>query len=347
MITSLEIKNYKCFKEITLPNLSRINLFSGSNSVGKSAILEAIWLNNGYYNPHVEFQTYTFRGFTTFQKDNLMKDLFHNFTYSNKIILICKGETDIYCRSHTIESFDLESFSTDNGKDGTSFDSTLRNQKGIKTTTNIKNHDSESTQLYFKGDELVAQKARELIANSIYVQSKGSDFNEEEFDAYTLLSEEGKKKLLVTALQEFDPYFEGIEIGSKGGKKYFQIKVSYLQQAIPMNFLGNGIVHLMHCILAIIRAKSGSVMVDEIENGIYHENLGIIWTQLHKLAEKFNVQIFASTHSYECIREAHNALKGKDALKVFRLQRSDSDIEAIEYNEESLGASLKFNMEIR
>ncbi len=54
-INEIEIKNYKCFKNFKTTNFSRINLISGKNNVGKTAFLEACYINvyshNSMNNP--------------------------------------------------------------------------------------------------------------------------------------------------------------------------------------------------------------------------------------------------------------------------------------------------------
>src|SRR6266705_4013032 len=45
MIRSFHIRNYRGFKEFTIKPLDRVNLITGSNNVGKTALLEALYLN--------------------------------------------------------------------------------------------------------------------------------------------------------------------------------------------------------------------------------------------------------------------------------------------------------------
>lgn len=42
--------------------------------------------------------------------------------------------------------------------------------------------------------------------------------------------------------------------------------------------------------------------IDEIENGLHYTVQAEFWTYLFRLAQQFNVQIFATTHSIEMIR---------------------------------------------
>ncbi len=53
MITQLNIKNFKIFKELHLEKLSRFTLLSGYDNVGKSTILEAIFMLFDLNNPHI------------------------------------------------------------------------------------------------------------------------------------------------------------------------------------------------------------------------------------------------------------------------------------------------------
>ena len=51
MFTSLSIRNFRCFNTLSIDNaLDRVNLIAGLNSVGKTALLEAIYLLIGMGN---------------------------------------------------------------------------------------------------------------------------------------------------------------------------------------------------------------------------------------------------------------------------------------------------------
>jgi AAA15 family ATPase/GTPase len=42
MLDSLHIKNFRCFEDLTIPSLGRVNLIVGKNNTGKSTLLEAM-----------------------------------------------------------------------------------------------------------------------------------------------------------------------------------------------------------------------------------------------------------------------------------------------------------------
>ncbi len=70
---------------------------------------------------------------------------------------------------------------------------------------------------------------------------------------------------------------------------------------------------------------------------------------IDKAARDFNTQVIATTHSYECIREAHEAFnKSADYdFSLHRLDRVEDRIEIVTYDQESLEAAVKTDFEIR
>ncbi|MHC5726831.1 MAG: AAA family ATPase, partial [Nostoc sp.] len=46
MIKNIEIKNFRCFDELKVSGFEKINLISGKNNVGKTGLLEALFINS-------------------------------------------------------------------------------------------------------------------------------------------------------------------------------------------------------------------------------------------------------------------------------------------------------------
>jgi predicted ATP-dependent endonuclease of OLD family len=65
------------------------------------------------------------------------------------------------------------------------------------------------------------------------------------------------------------------------------------------------------------------------------------------LAEELNVQVYATTHSSECIGAAYQALKDRGSLRLHRLQEHDGTIEAVTYTEEALAGAVDYDIEVR
>jgi AAA15 family ATPase/GTPase len=96
-------------------------------------------------------------------------------------------------------------------------------------------------------------------------------------------------------------------------------------------------------------ARDGTLLVDEIENGIHHSVLGHLWTAIGYAAELFNTQVVATTHSLECIIAAYQAFRNRTPfdLTLHRLDRTNGETRAIAYDEESMEGALSIPMEVR
>ena len=62
MLTSFSIKNFRCFHDLTIDRLERINLIAGKNNVGKTSLLEAIHLHCLPDKPHLWIKVHKLRG---------------------------------------------------------------------------------------------------------------------------------------------------------------------------------------------------------------------------------------------------------------------------------------------
>jgi AAA15 family ATPase/GTPase len=100
--------------------------------------------------------------------------------------------------------------------------------------------------------------------------------------------------------------------------------------------------------LAIAARNDGVLIVDEIENGFYHERLPSIWKGLYESCDKHQVQLFATTHSMECLRALLPTLKGHEGdFRLIRMKREGNQSVAKIINGDSLEAALEGDVELR
>ncbi len=97
--------------------------------------------------------------------------------------------------------------------------------------------------------------------------------------------------------------------------------------------------------------RNGIVLIDEIENGLRYSSQEILWKAVFAAAKEFNVQIFATTHSIECVRAFSSSYsqqeKDKDEIKLFRIEKNDDNFKVVSYDHGILEASLERNWEVR
>ena len=106
---------------------------------------------------------------------------------------------------------------------------------------------------------------------------------------------------------------------------------------------------MLNLALAMNEANGGLVLIDEIENGLHYSAQRKVFSNLLTMAKEFNVQIFATTHSSECIRAAYRSFEEKDRpeFAFYRLSCVKDETKAVYFDNEMMETSIEFRMEIR
>ena len=75
--------------------------------------------------------------------------------------------------------------------------------------------------------------------------------------------------------------------------------------------------------LAMYSTRNGVILIDEVESGVHYSVLEKLWEVIDEFSQEFSVQVFATTHSYECLIAAHKVFSKKEKydFKLYRLER--------------------------
>jgi AAA15 family ATPase/GTPase len=144
------------------------------------------------------------------------------------------------------------------------------------------------------GETKMADKYKEKLASFFY----SPQFS------MTMLPQQIEKLLInkqldgvIEALQEIDANITDIRMGMTG-IIYMDIG---LDKLLPINIMGDGIRRILSILTVISNIQGGVLFVDEIENGLHYSTLQILWKAILKALDVYHVQLFATTHSNECI----------------------------------------------
>jgi AAA15 family ATPase/GTPase len=101
--------------------------------------------------------------------------------------------------------------------------------------------------------------------------------------------------------------------------------------------------------VAFHQARKGGLLIDEIENGIHYSVMPRVWRSLAMLSKKFDVQLFATTHSNECIRAAHAAFKQERRydFRLHRIDRIKKEPKVATFDNKMLSTAIESGLEIR
>src|SRR5205814_874951 len=118
---------------------------------------------------------------------------------------------------------------------------------------------------------------------------------------------------------------------------------------LPLSTLGDGMQRTLAIALALTNTKDGMLLIDEFENGLYYSLQPDVWRFIFRLARQLNVQVFAATHSLDCI-QAFQRVADEDSQAesiLVRLDTKDNDVGAVVFDEEELASITRGQIEVR
>jgi len=153
---------------------------------------------------------------------------------------------------------------------------------------------------------------------------------------------------VLEALQAIEPSLVSIEDNSSGGSPRIWGDIG-LPELLPLEAMGEGMNRLAQLAIRFASTASpGVVLIDEIENGIHHSVMPKIWKVIDTAARKLQIQIFATTHSWECVEAAYNALDLEEAdFLLHRIERDTTGCRCVTIPPSSIESIVQYNMEIR
>lgn len=368
MLRSFAIKNFRGFRDLTVEPLDRINLIAGMNNTGKTSLLEAIYLhlNPGKIEAAIDLNrmqgiddevalSRQWGNEADALADALEEDcgwLFHSREIALPIELASRDDRGIE-RVTELKFADR----TTAGAEYPEIPSLLK-AESLGWVANITPHlvhryrDSTGR----VGFSLAARAKQRIILNGVNLPKHGpSRFlkfglhsSTPDVEEFSRIEAAGRQDEIISALRILEPRLQRLSLLVIAGKPAIHGNLG-LKRLVPIALLGEGVRRLLSFVLAIIDCPGGTVLIDEIENGLHHSVLQKVWTAIAHAARRADVQVFATTHSFECIEAAHEAFTadGIYDLRLHRLERVDDRVTAVTYSQKTLGTSVDMNLEVR
>jgi hypothetical protein len=367
MYKSIKINNFKGFQEFVLDNIGKINLIAGVNNVGKTALLEAIFLHCGAYNPSLTLNLNKFRGFEQLHVEfggewekSPWDSLFNDFDKSKKIEI--RGDfTDGNVRKIGLQVVRSSEESPEKGPIIQSGPSAFRNiPLDTENTIVLRLNYEEFTGKKFNKKKSGASflsigpngvstpMVKQSPFSTIFLPARYRIPLEEDAKRFGNLDVVGQQNMLLDALKLIEPKLKRIAVVASGGVPVLYGDIG-LSQMLQLPYMGDGMSRLASIILAIGNAQDGVVLVDEIENGFHHSMMQKVWAAIDRAARHSNTQVFATTHSLECIIAAHKAFSQAEHydLLVHRLNRVDETIKDVTFSQCDLDTAFELKMDVR
>ena len=348
MLTQLKIRNFRGFQDLTMDSLKAINLIAGENNTGKTSLLEAVFLLSAAGNPRLGINSIVLRGF---EGEKILPEAVETF-WKQLFFGLDVGQSIEIKGNHTEHgSLALKISSEQQTSADIPLDRAERvsatNQMGYPSLVFRYLDPSSGTLIKSlirmkEGKFEVHQPATNILLPSVILLSQSRD---PQGDAHRLaeLKQRKQGEVVLEALQIIEPKLKSIEENSSGGAPMIWGDVG-LSELIPLAAMGEGMNRIARIVLTITVPKGGIVLIDEIENGLHHSILLAVWRYIDKLAQKFDTQIIATTHSRECVRATQRASLDPDRFRYHRLEKGNY---RVTYDPEVLEAAFEHNFEIR
>jgi AAA15 family ATPase/GTPase len=133
------------------------------------------------------------------------------------------------------------------------------------------------------------------------------------------------------------------------GRRVAVVRLSDSSERYPLKSMGDGLSRVLQITLALVNAKDGILLVDEFENGLHWTVQPKLWHMVFRLAKRLNVQVFATTHSQDCVKAFSSVWQDDEDTATFhRLDRdSQNGVKVTAYDRSTLSDSVETEVEVR
>lgn len=311
-LTNITIEQFKCFSSFKAEGFKRVNLIGGKNNVGKTAFIEACYIN-------------------VFSLDikNMISSIVSIKGRREKANLVyedikAQSFLDSIRRYEVISNIKAQQFSVweGDGKKEYQFDI-----DGKSASINAKEINISMTQ----------------AGNIDFIDSFGrSDIKL--IKTFQTIQKLDKENELNNFVNEFDSSIESFKV--IGDKPQCKVNGEYLD----LTEFGDGLKHYISIICGLYACENGYLFIDEIGNGIHYTQHDKLWELILTISEQTKCQVFAITHSKEMLESfarVAKKLNEQDISYTTLVKNKQGEIKAIAQDYEMLFYSLSQEHEVR
>ena len=369
MFSEISVENFRAFKKISLSDFKKVNLFVGNNNSGKTSLLEALFLSINPVNSSLSAKINDFRRLNIVGESDSWNTLFHMLNVSEKVSITTTLKVPNEKRIIEITpKFDIEvngSAVYEKGETLSGTTSSASNLVGIKQDLTLidldKGKKKKNFHSYIKNKDINKQEIElgkpinpfdSEIDKSYEPSTNGRFLTPENFNKNPI-SELGKilkakrKNELLDILRDLEPSLNDIAIIDN--RVYCDLG---FDEFVPAMIMGDGFLKILSFVLSIMTIEKGILLIDEVENGLFYQNQELLWSYIFKALKKNDVQIFATTHSYDCIQayiSSYDPIEMEgDELRLYRIQKQEDGLfSTTKYDHGELKINMEKGWEIR
>ncbi len=317
MISSIELNHFRGFDALKLEGLKRVNLVVGRNNSGKTSLLEALALG---CDTQRAWQTLPSL-FRVQHGDAFLR--YYNWLISGTGPRIASIEM---CVAGKIMRLELRP-------------SSFQQEYKFHVPSDVPINDGKFCIQRTKDDGKIPFRA-------MSIRPMGPE------DIIKLYSnaaaQNNGEELIDSVMRSIDPRVRKVRLRKYDDGDHLMVDFG-LPEMLPITQAGEGMYRLVSLLSGVFGGRPKVALLDEVDDGLHHSVLPEVWAGIAEAAELFDVQVFATTHSFECIQAAHQAFSKRNnydfsILQLFRLkERIDGRV----LQQDAIAAAIDGGIELR
>lgn len=371
MLTSIRLEKYRGFDQYRVRGLARVNLLVGKNNCGKTSILEAVHLLASGGDPSVLAGIARQRGEMVFVGEEcepyrhnmhpVVSHFFHGHQFAADAYFAVRADDglgEVTVRVVDATSFEEQPRLFDEKPDlglgllirfegpdrpaGNRLPPFPVTDEGVISQNVLRRYGRIP-----RADREEATSVQFIAPDSLQPSSMS--------EMWDRVLQEGRESEVIGPMTILEPDLVGIHFLSGASSYQYGSRAGILaalkgaQRRVPLGSYGDGMRRLLALSLSLIAAQGGVLLVDEIDTGLHYSVMGDMWRLTIEAARQANVQVFATTHSLDCVQglawlcENHPELKDEVSL-----QKIDCSLEeAVALDAERIVLAVNQGMEAR
>ncbi|HNR33859.1 MAG TPA: AAA family ATPase [Candidatus Hydrogenedentes bacterium] len=368
----LTIKGFRALRDLKIEGFGRVTLITGRNNTGKSSVLEALRVLASDASPTVVTNILRFREEDSGDIDEParpldseglfpLSSLFNGFpefsTKLDPVVITSNGRQ----RSMAL-TLEAGWFSEERQADGSRRwipqQQDLFGEADAVPALLIKIGDTariltlDVYRRYSRGRLIRSEFALdESRLSCVFVSPYGGEGTAKLGPLWDKIALSDRENDVVEALRIIDPDISAVSmVGGEGPRQSRTaiVRSTRLPRPVPLRSFGDGLNRLFGIILSLVNAREGLLLIDEFENGMHHTVQTDAWRAIFKLASRLDIQVVATSHSWDAIEAFQKAASETEEEGVLiRLTRKGDDIIPTVFREDELAIATRDRIEVR
>ena len=365
-IERITLERFRAFRELTLCGLGRVNLITGKNNTGKSSVLEGLHLlaRNAaldviydilrYREENIEEAEEEGRSADPESLSQVVSGLFHGFPRLSEdpepIAISTSGGSSPMNMTMRLGWLAEERDSAGKYRLAPLEFSLSTESEGIPGLI----VETQEGTLNFPLERFGVYRYRPRPPNGtrmpcIFVSPYGGGSTGMLGPLWDKIALSDREQDVVEALRIIDPQISAVSmVGNTRRKPTAIVRADNIERPVPLRSFGDGLNRLFGIILSLVNARGGFLLVDEFENGLHHTVQLDVWRTIFKLAQTLDIQVFATSHSWDAVEAFQKAAaEAPEEGVLIRLARRGEDVIPTVLSEAELAIATRDQIEVR